>query len=29
MKYADKSGISSNFPSRWLEDTTLDDEDNK
>jgi hypothetical protein len=29
MKYADEAGISQNFPSRWLDDKTLDDEDNK
>jgi len=29
MKYADKASISNQFPSRWSEDTTLDDEDNK
>ena len=29
MKYASDAGISSNFPERWLESKTLNDEDNK
>jgi len=29
MFYADQTGISSDFPSHWLETTTLNAEDNK
>ena len=29
LKYADNANISGDFPSRWLDDKTLDDEDNK
>ena len=29
MRYAEEAGISSKFPDRWIDDKTLNDEDNK